>query len=294
MGAETATANRLGMSQELRTLLKHLLMVFLALITLLPFLWMLGASFKPNPEIERIALLPEEAQPENFAVVLRLAPDARSGRLLDFDFPRWYFNSFFIAAWVTSLQVMTSAMAAFAFSRLEWRGRDTVFLLYLGTMMIPSLVLTLPNYQIMVKLGLVNTYLGLILPMAFSAFGTFLLRQFMITLPRSYDEAAEIDGATSLQVFLDVILPLTRPGLITLAILTFLGNFQSFFWPLVMVKDDHLRTIPIGLLSFQTDYGQQTELIMAATVMNVVPLIIIFLVMQRQITSGIQLGGVKG
>lgn len=282
------------MARELRILLKHFAMVFLALATLLPFLWMLGASLKPNPEIERLALLPENPQPENFSVVLRLSPDARTGRLLDFDFPRWYFNSFFVAVWVTSLQVMTSAMAAFAFSRLQWRGRDTVFLLYLGTMMIPGLVLTLPNYQIMVKLGLVNTYLGLILPMAFSAFGTFLLRQFMITLPKSYDEAAEIDGATPLQLFLDVILPLARPGVITLAILSFLGNFQSFFWPLVMVKDDHLRTIPIGLLSFQTDYGQQTELIMAATVMNVVPLIVLFVVMQRQIVSGIQLGGVKG
>lgn len=280
--------------RELFTFLKHLLLVFLALATLLPFLWMMGASFKPNPEIERLALLPEEPQPRNFAVVLRLAPDSRTGRPMDFDFPRWYFNSFFVAAWVTSLQVMTSAMAAFAFSRLQWRGRDTVFLFYLGTMMIPGLVLTLPNYQIMVKLGLVNTYTGLILPMAFSAFGTFLLRQSMITLPRSYDEAAEIDGATPLQIFLDVILPLSRTGLVTLAILTFLGTFQSFFWPLVMVKDDHLRTLPIGLLSFQTDYGQQTELIMAATVMNVIPLIILFVIMQKQIVSGIQLGGVKG
>lgn len=280
--------------RELYIFLKHLLLVFLALATLLPFLWMMGASFKPNLEIERLALLPEDPQPENFAVVLRLAPDARTGRPMDFDFPRWYFNSFFVAAWVTSLQVMTSAMAAFAFSRLQWRGRDAVFLLYLGTMMIPGLVLTLPNYQIMVKLGLVNTYTGLILPMAFSAFGTFLLRQSMITLPRSYDEAAQIDGATPLQIFLDVILPLSRTGLVTLAILTFLGTFQSFFWPLVMVKDDHLRTLPIGLLSFQTDYGQQTELIMAATVMNVIPLIILFVIMQKQIVSGIQLGGVKG
>jgi ABC-type glycerol-3-phosphate transport system permease component len=140
----------------------------------------------------------------------------------------------------------------------------------------------------------VNSYAGLILPMAFSAFGTFLLRQFMIALPRSYDEAAEMDGAGPLQVFLDVILPLARPGLITLAILTFLGNFQSFFWPLVMVKDGYLRTLPIGLLLFQTDYGQQTELIMAATVMNIVPLIVLFVVMQKQLVSGIQLGGIKG
>jgi ABC-type glycerol-3-phosphate transport system permease component len=282
------------MPAELKTFLKHLCLLFLAVSMVLPFLWMLGASFKPNPEIERLSLLPDEPQPANYAIVLRQAPDPHTGRPLNLNFPKWYFNSFFVAAWVTSLQVMTSAMAAFAFARLTWRGRDTVFLLYLGTMMIPSVVLMLPNYQIMVKLGFVNTYRGLILPMAFSAFGTFLLRQFMITLPRSYDEAAEMDGASPLQVFLDVILPLSRPGVITLAILTFLGNFQSLFWPLVMIKDDYLRTLPIGLLSFQTDFGQQTELIMAATAMNIVPLIVLFVVMQKQLVSGIQLGGVKG
>jgi len=282
------------MARDFRTLLKHLLMVFLAIAMVLPFLWMVGASLKPNAEIAHPSLVPEHAQPVNYAIVLQRAPDPHTGRILELDFPKWYFNSFFVAAWVTSLQVMTSALAAFAFSRLTWRGRDTVFLLYLGTMMIPSLVLMLPNYQVMVRLGLVNSYSGLILPMAFSAFGTFLLRQFMIVVPRSYDEAAEMDGAGPLQVFLDVILPLTRPGLITLAILTFLGNFQSFFWPLVMVKDEYLRTLPIGLLLFQTDYGQQTELIMAATVMNIVPLIVLFVVMQKQLVSGIQLGGIKG
>jgi ABC-type glycerol-3-phosphate transport system permease component len=282
------------MNRELKVFLKHLLLLFLAIGMICPFLWMLGASFKPNPEIEHLSLLPDDPQPANYAVVLRQVPDPHTGHLLNLDFPKWYFNSFFVAAWVTSLQVMTSAMAAFAFSRLTWRGRDTVFLFYLGTMMIPSVVLMLPNYQIMVKLGLVNTYLGLILPMAFSAFGTFLLRQFMITIPRSFDEAAEMDGATPLQLFLDVILPLARPGVVALAILTFLGNFQSFFWPLIMVKDDYLRTIPIGLLAFQSDYGQQTELIMAATVMNIVPLIILFIVMQKQLVSGIQMGGVKG
>ena len=282
------------MNREFKMCLKHLLLLFLALSMVGPFLWMLGASFKPNTEIEQLSLLPRDAQPANYAVVLRQVPDPHTGHRLNLDFPKWYFNSFFVASWVTSLQVLTSAMAAFAFSRLAWRGRDTVFLFYLGTMMIPGVVLMLPNYQVMVKLGLVNTYRGLILPMAFSAFGTFLLRQFMITIPRSYDEAAEIDGATPLQLFLDVILPLARPGVVALAILTFLGNFQSFFWPLIMVKDDYLRTIPIGLLAFQSDYGQQTELIMAATVMNIVPLIALFIFMQKQLVSGIQMGGVKG
>jgi len=280
--------------QELKTFLRHLLMIAVAILMIVPFLWMIGTSFKPHSEVERESLLPEQPQPQNYSIVLRRAPDPYTGKLLDLNFPKWYFNSLFIAAWVTALQVLTSCMAAYAFARIEWKGRDKVFFLYLSTMMIPGLVLMLPNYQIMVALGLVNTYIGLILPAAFSAFGTFLMRQFMLGIPKSYDEAAEMDGANHLQIFLDVILPLARPGMITLTIFTFLGNFQSFFWPLVMIKDDYLRTLPIGLLSFTGQYGPQTELIMAANVMNIVPLIILFIAMQKQLVAGIQLGGVKG
>lgn len=279
---------------ELRTLFKHGGLILIAIMMTLPFLWMLGSSIKPHNEIEEMSFVPRSPQPENYAIVLRQAPDPYTGRFLDLNFPKWYFNSVFVASWVTVLQVLTSSMAAYAFSRLRWPGRDKVFLLYLGTMMIPGVVTMLPNYQIMVGLNLVNTYQGLIIPAAFSAFGTFLLRQFMLGIPRSYDEAADIDGANHLQTFLEVILPMARPGLIALSIFTFLGNFQSFFWPLVMVKDDAMRTIPVGLLSFQGQYGQQTELIMAATVMNIIPLIILFVVMQKQLISGIQLGGVKG
>lgn len=279
---------------EFRTLLKHVGLILIAIAMALPFLWMLGTSIKPHHEVEDMSFLPKSAQTENYAIVLRKAPDAYTGELLDLNFPKWYFNSVFVASWVTVLQVLTSSMAAYAFARLQWPGRDKVFLLYLGTMMIPGMVTMLPNYQIMVGLDFVNTYQGLIIPAAFSAFGTFLLRQFMLGIPRSFDEAADIDGANHLQTFLEVILPMAKPGIIALSIFTFLGNFQSFFWPLVMVKDDAMRTIPVGLLSFSSQYGQQTELIMAATVMNVVPLIILFIVMQKQLISGIQLGGVKG
>ena len=278
----------------MKIMLKHLLMVFFAALLIFPFLWMLAASLKLRPEIFSLKLLPESAQVENFGVVLRMAPEPYTKKFLDLDFPKWYFNSLFVASWVTALQVLTSAMAAYAFSRIHWPGRDKVFLLYLSTMMIPGIVLLIPNYQIMVGLGLVNTYTGLIQPQAFTTFGTFLLRQFMLTLPSSYDEAAKMDGASHLQIFLDVILPLSRPGLVTLAILTYLGNFQSFFWPLVMIKDDYLRTLPIGLMSFRSDYAAQTELLMAATVMYVLPLVVFFVFMQKQIVAGIQLGGVKG
>jgi len=261
----------------------HLMLAVLALTMLVPFLWMLLCSFKPLSEVESLDPLPSRWMPGNYASVFGHIP-----------FARYYFNTIFVAAWVTVLQVLTSAMAAYSFSRLHWRGRDTIFKLYLATMMIPGAVTMIPNYVVMTKLHLLDSYMGLIVPASFSAFGTFLLRQFMLTIPSSLDEAAAVDGASHWTIFWDVIMPLTRPGLITLAIFTFLGTCGSFFWPLVMIKSDHLRTLPIGMLYFDSMYGRQTNLLMAASVMNIIPVIILFVVAQKYIVKGIQLGAVKG
>lgn len=209
-------------------------------------------------------------------------------------FARYYLNSIFIAAWVTFLQVFTSSMAAFAFARLEWPGRDKVFVLYLSTMMLPGLVMMIPNYQIMIGLGLVDTLTGLVLPAAFTAFGTFLLRQFMLTVPKSLDEAASIDGASTWRLYWDIILPMARPGLITLSIFTFMGTYHSFFWPLVMLKAQHKYTLPIGLLYFDSTQGQETNLLMAAVTMSIIPMVIVFVCLQKYLVKGIQLGAVKG
>ncbi|NOY81566.1 MAG: carbohydrate ABC transporter permease [Kiritimatiellaeota bacterium] len=266
-----------------RFVFSHGVLAFLALTMLAPFLWMVLASFKPLVEVEELNPFPSKWQPVNYLQVFREIP-----------FARYYFNSLFVAGWVTFLQCLTSAMAAYAFARLRWKWRDHVFRLYLATLMIPGVVTMIPNYTLMVKLHLLDSYQGLIIPAAFTAFGTFLLRQFMLTIPRSLDEAAQMDGATHWQVFWDVILPLTRPGLITLAIFTFMGNYRSFFWPLVMIKSQHLRTLPVGMLYFDSIYGRQTNLLMAATVMNIVPLIILFVVTQKFLIKGIQLGAVKG
>src|SRR5687768_317188 len=146
----------------------------------------------------------------------------------------------------------------------------------------------------MVSLGFLNTYHGLILPAAFSAFGTFLLRQFMLSVPRSIDEAATIDGAGHWRIFWDIIMPLARPGIISLAIITFLGAYQSFFWPLLLLNDKQYYPLPVGLLSLDSSYGRQTELIMAATVLTIVPLIVLFIAFQRFLVKGLQMGGVKG
>ena len=263
----------------------HLLLAGIALTLVLPFIWMVLTSLKELEEVGLESWLPNTFLWSNYRDVFHV-----EGIL----FGRWYWNSIFVAASVTFLQVFTSSLAAFSFSRLDWAGRDKVFLLYLATMMLPGLVMMIPNYQIMIRLGLVDTYTGLIIPASFSAFGTFLLRQFMMSIPRSLDEAAEIDGASKWQLFWDVILPLARPGLITLAIFTFIGNYHSFFWPLVMLKSTHRYTLPIGLLFFDSSQGQQTNLMMAAITMSVVPMIIVFVLLQKQLVKGIQLGAVKG
>lgn len=261
----------------------HLALGLMALTMLVPFLWMLLCSFKPLSEVESLNPFPVTWHPENYLRVFQEIP-----------FARYYYNSLFIALWVTFLQCITSAMAAYAFARLRWRGRETVFRLYLATLMIPGVVTMIPNYTVMVNLGLLDSFIGLIVPAAFSAFGTFLLRQFMLGLPRSLDEAAAIDGASHWRIFWDIIMPLARPGLITLGIFTLLGNFGSFFWPLVMIKSEYLRTLPIGMLAFDGLYGRQTNLLMAASVMNIIPLIVLFVIAQKQVVQGIQLGAVKG
>jgi ABC-type glycerol-3-phosphate transport system permease component len=260
----------------------------------LPFIWMVSASFKPRREVEDVRIVPKEPTTRNYPIVLNLEPDPVMKRKLELRFGRWYFNSLFLAVGTTFLQVLTSAMAAYAFARMRWPGRDTVFLLYIATMMIPGVVLMIPNFQAMVSLNFLNTYHGLIIPAAFSAFGTFLLRQFMLSIPPALDEAATIDGATHSQIFWEVILPLAQPGLIALTVITFLGAYQSFFWPLIMLNNDQLYPMSVGMLALDSSYGRQTELIMAATVMNVLPLIIVFVFFQKFLVKGLQVGGVKG
>jgi ABC-type glycerol-3-phosphate transport system permease component len=235
--------------QLLRTILLHLLLVAIGLTMVLPFVWMLLTSLKPANEIDVPNWIPSTLTWSNFPKVFEVI-----------ELFRFYWNSLFVAAWVTFLQVLTSAMAAYAFSRLRWPGRDKVFLLYLATMMLPA---------------------------AFTPFGTFLLRKFMLTIPSSLDEAAAIDGAGVWQVFWNIILPLTRSGMITLTIFSFMANYGSFFWPLVMMRTTEKYTLPIGLLFFDSSRGQATHLLMAAVTLTILPMIAAFVFLQKQMISGI-------
>lgn len=268
-----------------KLLIIHLMLALFSCVLILPFIWMILASLKELHEIGYESWFPKIFQWHNYKDVFTMK---------GIHFARWYYNSIFVGCWVTFLQVFTSSLAAFSFSRLEWKGRDTIFLLYLGTMMLPALVMMIPNYQNMIYLNLVDKFSGLILPAAFTAFGTFLMRQFMMNIPKSLDEAATIDGASKWQLFWKIILPLSRPALVTLTIFTFIGNYNSMFWPLVMMKTPAKYTLPIGMMAFDSSQGQQTNLLMAAVAMSIIPMIIIFICMQKQLVKGIMLGGVKG
>lgn len=264
--------------------------IFLALCLLgltfaIPFIWQVLISLSSLTDVDLLTQtgFPPVLKPENYAQVFERVA-----------FGKYFFNSFFVAGWVTLLQVITSSMSAYAFSRVQWPGRDKVFLLYLATLMIPGVVLMVPNFAVVLGLGMFNSYWGLIIPGAFTAYGTFLLRQFMLTIPSSLDEAAAIDGAGHWRIFTEIILPLARPGLIVLAIFAFLGNYNSFFWPLILVKDVNLRTLPIGLLDFDSTYGRETPLIMAGSLMAMIPPVILFVFLQKYLVKGIQLGAVKG
>lgn len=278
------------------TTVRFVVITLFATVMFLPFLWMVCTAFKSAAEVTGIHFWPKFASPENFVIVMRIIADPFTGDFVPgINLQKWIFNSIFTSTWHVALVVSTSSLAAYGFSRVRWPGRDKVFVLYLATMMIPGAILTIPQFQIMHTLGLVNTYRGLIIPGSFSAFGTFMLRQFMLGIPMSYNEAAEIDGASHFQVFLDVILPLTKPGLITLAIFSFLGSYNSLMWPLIMIKNEHLYNVPIGLLNFAGGGGGggsgPLERLMATTVICLIPLLTIFVCLQKRLVRGIHLGG---
>jgi len=202
-------------------------------------------------------------------------------------------NSLFVAIVTVALKLFTSALAAFAFARLEWPGRDKIFFAYLATMMIPGIVTTIPNYMILKEIGWLNSFAALIIPGAATAYGTFMLRQFMLTLPKGLEEAALIDGASLLRVWWDVVLPLCKPALITLAIFVFSGTWQAFTWPLIVAPDEEVRVLAVSLKFFSDARGSAYNLLMAASLVMMIPMLLLFIFGQKYFIKGIQLGGIK-
>ena len=274
-----------------------------------PLVWTLLTSFKYNVDVT-LGWIPPRWTTDNY-----------TGVFSAFSFLRYYANSLFIATAVTVVQVATSALAAYAFARLQFRGRDVLFLGYLSTMMIPADVLMIPQFVLMKKipewlnavlatdffsgfLYLESHYIGhpvgldsffaLIAPGCFSAYGTFMLRQFLLGISREIEEAALIDGCSAWGVFWHVVVPLAKPALGALAIFTFLGRWRAFLWPLIMTDSDSMMVLPVGLAKLSDLYVNDYGLICAGSVLMLVPMIAVFVFFQRWFISGIQLGAVKG
>jgi len=265
-------------------LLLHLLLVAGAVVTLIPLAWMVSASLMPAGEANTFPP--------------RLLPSAPTlghyGELFTrLDLGRAFGSSLLVAAATTLVSLLLNSMAGYAFAKLRFRGRDRLFSTLLAAMMIPAPVAMLPLFLILRSLGLVNSYAGVVLPAGATILGIFLIHQFARGLPDDLISAARLEGAGELQVYWRIVLPLLRPVLTTLGIITFLATWNDFIWPLIVLTDERRYTLPVALASLVGEHAQDTELMMAGSVLTVLPVLFLFLGLQRQYIAGITLGGVK-
>lgn len=271
--------------RPIRNLLLHLFLISGSVAMLLPFIWMLSTSLKTPPQIFTYppVWIPDPIAWQNYRETVSVMP-----------FGRFYLNSLIVASSITILQLLTSSLAAFAFARLRFRGSNALFLLYLATLMIPFQVTMLPNFILMSWLRWFDTYQALILPPAFSAFSTFLLRQYFLGLPLDLDEAARIDGASSFRIWWQIVLPLSGPVLAALTIFVFLNNWNDFLWPLVITDSIEMRTLPVGLSILQGQYSVRWNLLMAGSVIAMLPVLIVYTLGQKWFIQGFTMSGLGG
>jgi multiple sugar transport system permease protein len=262
-----------------------ILMAAAGMISLLPFLWMLTTSFKPEADVFNF---PIEWIPSKWHLIENYKQVWTGG------FFKYYLNSIYITLTTTFINVFVCALAAFGFSKLRFRGRDTMFLLVLALYMVPPQASLVPQFLLFNWLNLIDTHIGLILINSFSIIGAFMLRQFFMGVNNEFMESARMDGAGHFRSFFQIALPLIRPGLATYAILRFIWTWNDYQYPLIFLKSKELFTIQLGIRLFGDQYGDIYSLMMAGAVSAIVPLLIIFALGQKQVIEGISLGGVKG
>lgn len=265
----------------------HFILIIIAATCLIPLLWMISTSLK---EFGKIFVFPPEWIPnplvtESYVKLFTLVP-----------FFTFLWNTVYTSVTVTAGQLATSSMAAYAFARLKFPGRDALFLAYLATMMVPGQVTMIPSYIIMSKLNWIDSYNALIIPMLLSsAYGTFLLRQFFMTIPKELEDAAYIDGCNKGRIYFTIMLPLSKPALATLGVFVFLYKWNDFLWPLVVTNSDEMKTLTVGLATLSMGYfGTDWPTLMAGSVLSILPIILVFLFAQRYFIQGITLTGLKG
>ena len=282
--ASVRSAPKLRQRAVLITLLRYVVLCVGGLLMIVPFLWMLSTSLKPTGVALSMPpqIIPRQPTLESYRRVAETVPILRM-----------LMNSVIVTTFAVVGQLVTSALSAYAFARMHWRGRDAVFLLYLATLMVPAQVTITPLFILMQRLGWVDTYQGLIAPGLVSAFGTFLLRQAMLGVPREYEEAAFLDGGSHWTVFRHVALPIVQTSLATLTVFAVMGTWNSFLWPLFITRNERLMTLPVGLAMLHGRYTTEWSMVMAGAVITVLPIILVYLLAQRAFVRGVALSGLK-
>lgn len=255
----------------------------LAIVMIFPFVWMVLSSLKPFREIYRPYFFPKNPTLDNYRQIL--------GSSL---FPRWFTNSVIVAIATTASVLFFDSLVGYTLAKFRFPGRNIIFVFILSTLMIPTEMLIIPWYVMSSKFGWIDTYWGIMFPGMITAFGIFLMKQFMETIPDDLIDAARIDGVSEFGIFWRIALPLVRPALASLAILNFIGNWNAFLWPLIVSSKPQMYTLPVGLSYFSSENLMRWELIMTGATISTLPLIVVFLIFQRQIIRGIMLSGLKG
>ncbi|RLL47145.1 carbohydrate ABC transporter permease [Oceanobacillus piezotolerans] len=252
---------------------------------LLPFVWMISTSLKSPSEVMAMppVWIPSEWQWENYQTASEVAP-----------FGRYFINSIIVTILSTIGELLTTILAAYAFSKINFYGKGIVFAVLLGTMMVPGEVLLIPNFVTVSNLGWLDSYEALIIPWIASIFSIFLLRQYFFSVPTELSYAAKVDGCSDFKFLWYVMVPLAKPALITIGLLKVIGSWNAFLWPLIVTNSQELRTLPVGLSAFTTEAGIKYELLMAASTMVILPMLILFFIMQKYIISGVARTGIKG
>jgi len=272
------------MSPRLLKWLVYTLLGVTLCIALTPLLWMLSASFMPSGEANAY---PPRILPSRFTLEHYTALFTR------LNLARYLLNSTLLAIAVTLISLLFNSMAGYAFAKLRFPGRDPLFRILLAALVIPAQVSMLPLFLLLKQLGFINTYWGVIIPGMASIFGIFLIRQYALSISDSLLDAARIDGAGEFRIYWSLVLPLCRPILITLAIFTFMGTWNDFMWPLIILTDNDMYTLPVALANLLGEHVQDTELMMAGSVLTILPVMLVFMILQKQYIEGIMIGGVK-
>jgi multiple sugar transport system permease protein len=288
MAATTAPAAPIGRSPGVVRTWRVVALVgvlAIAAVMLLPLIWMVATSFKPETDIVKFppSLLPDRVTIDHYREVWHRIP-----------FARLYLNTIIFAGGVTLISLLLDSMTAYALARLQFRGRNLVFVAILIMLMLPFQVTLIPLYDLLVGFGWTNTMQGLIVPRATNAFGIFFLRQFLLSLPRDLEEAARIDGASEWRIYRKVIMPLAAPALLTLGLFHFMYNWNDLLWPLIINQDQSHQTLPAGLALFMGEHVVEYGILMAASVLALIPVVLFFLVIQRRFVEGIATTGIRG